>query len=551
MSSTLIAAGYDALKHGRWQAAADAFTRALNGEARAEALLGLGQALWWLGEARGGVTRLEEAYRAFTERNEPMWAAACGLRMAFHQRAHLANPAAAEGWLARASHIIDRDGLDVLHGERLLMQSYLAADRAKAETWAREALECGRSRGDRDLELSALSQLGACLVDQGHVEDGLALLGEALAACLGRETENLETVVFANCTMMAACARCADFARAAQWVRAGHDLARRCGIPYLDVECLTVSAVVQFACGNWPAAEQLARAAIARSEAHAPAYHAAGVAVLARLRLAEGRSEEADRLLAGFEHYDVCLPVAAILQLHAGQLDGARRILTRALDRVGSGVLEAVPLIELIGEVDLASGHPEVAGAAARRLIDLGVRSNRRDARARGERLLARTLPPGPAAREAFDRALTGFTELSMPYEMARTQFLAASALRHAAPESAVLDARAALRRFDTLGAAGDADRTVALLRAMGQPAVRTGPKGLAVLTRREREVLALVGEGLSNPEIADRLFVSRKTVEHHVASVLAKLGVRTRAQAAAEAVRRLGAEGPADSATK
>ena len=96
-----------------------------------------------------------------------------------------------------------------------------------------------------------------------------------------------------------------------------------------------------------------------------------------------------------------------------------------------------------------------------------------------------------------------------------------------------------ALEVFDTLGARPMADKVRGRLREMGADSIPRGPsratrENPAGLTNRQVEVLELISDGLSNTEIADRLFISKKTVEHHVSAIYSKLGVDTRTKAAA-----------------
>jgi DNA-binding CsgD family transcriptional regulator len=103
-------------------------------------------------------------------------------------------------------------------------------------------------------------------------------------------------------------------------------------------------------------------------------------------------------------------------------------------------------------------------------------------------------------------------------------------------------DVRDALERLEALGAAPAAAMARRKLRASGasgvpagaRPATREHPQGL---TAREQEVLDLLGEGLTDSDIAARLVISPRTVHHHVAAVLAKLGVANRREAVAHAI--------------
>jgi DNA-binding NarL/FixJ family response regulator len=121
-----------------------------------------------------------------------------------------------------------------------------------------------------------------------------------------------------------------------------------------------------------------------------------------------------------------------------------------------------------------------------------------------------------------------------MPLERERTRLALARVLE---PEAAVEEARRALRVFERLGARADADDAAALLRDHGAVG-RSGPRLGEDLTQREQEVLALLGEGLSNAQIAERLVISPKTAEHHVGRILRKLDLNRRSEAAAYAAR-------------
>lgn len=135
--------------------------------------------------------------------------------------------------------------------------------------------------------------------------------------------------------------------------------------------------------------------------------------------------------------------------------------------------------------------------------------------------------------RGDWARAAELWTEIGCPYE-------AALSLADAGEEDAL---RRALDELHRLGAQPVAAIVARRLRERGahglprgpRPATRENPAGL---TRRELDVLALVSQGLRNADVAARLFISEKTVDHHVSAVLRKLGVRTRGEASAEAVR-------------
>src|SRR5215213_6927890 len=209
----------EALGRGDWKEARSAFEDAARADESPEILFGLGVALWWLGETRGSVCCMEQAYVAFRRRSDPVQAANAALELSFLYHENLGNHAAAAGWVARAARLVDEFDLEPLRGRVLLIKACCCSDPDQSEAWARQALQLAVGAGDRDLELCALSEIGAALIAKGIVDEGMPFVDEALAGALAGEGQ-LDTVVVTSCRMMESCNRCADFQRAVQWVRA-------------------------------------------------------------------------------------------------------------------------------------------------------------------------------------------------------------------------------------------------------------------------------------------------------------------------------------------
>lgn len=517
--------GDRALTAGEWVAARDSFRAALQVKETPEALNGLAQALWWLGATNESIVARERAYVAFRHRQDPAQAASIALNLSVHYRANVGNAAAAAGWLGRAARLVDEFGLTELRGWILLLRAD-EVDPVTCEKLARQAKEISSRSGDLDLELCALAQIGSALVSQGREKEGFPLLNEAMAGSLGGEGGSFDTVVFTSCNMIGSCARSAQFERAVEWIRSADRFTQRYGCPFLFLFCRTLYGEVLIASGDWVQAEEELQIAVKESEASQARVHTDAVAALARLRLVQGRLDEAEALIEGIE--EQAPAVRAAIQLTRGKAAAAAATATRALDDADQ--LERAVLADLLGEAEIAQGDVRAAAALGRELIETGTALECPTIHARGQRLLGHA----EGSSGHLDAAVSRFTRLGMPYEAARARLMLAEAVRSSEPEVGEAEARAALRAFEGLGAGRDADAAAALLRALGVKVARTGPRSVGMLTKREQEVLELLGQGLSNPEIAERLYLSRRTVEHHVAHILSKLGLRNRTAAAA-----------------
>ena len=544
--------GDDALARGAWTEARDAFDAALAIQETPESLEGLGTAGWWLDLADVVFDARERAYRLYLANGNRRAAARIAVWLAWDYWAFRGENAVANGWLQRARRLLDdeptcaeRAWLDIREGSMCLFEE---GDTDRGFALAGDGIRIAREAGSVDLEMLGRAVQGLALVQSGAVAEGMRGLDEVNAAVLAGELRDLVAIGLSCCYLIAACERVRDYDRAVQWCTRLKAFCTKWGLRPLFAVCRSQYASICLWRGTWLEAEEELRAASQELAATRPAMTGDALVRFGELRRRQGRLVEAADLFEQAGSHGLALLGRAELAFDRGDLRAAREqaerylrhvpthnrtdrsaaldLLVRALTGLGERERAATALAELSGIANLVSTLPLRAAASF----------------AAGYVALGDGKPD--AARQHLEDAVDLYLQSGAPFEVARARIELARALGSLGRTGDGIDeAQRAIDLLTELNAQFEIGRARTVLESLKESPPADDKLDVdsrnGGLTKREVEVLRLVAEGLNNQTIGERLFVSDHTVHRHLANILRKLSVSTRAAAVAQAARR------------
>ena len=385
----------------------------------------------------------------------------------------------------------------------------LADEFDQAVLWGSRAIELAEKLGATDTLVHALNNVGMAEW-LAHNEQGRGKLEESLRLALANNFQDHAGRAHTNLASVALRAR--HYPLALRYFEDGIAYTTQHDLDFYSLYMTAWRGRARFEQGDWDGAVEDADFVLGSYRLW-PTVKICALGVLGHVGVRRGEAaaarqlDEARAMAAGTGELQRVAPVAsarAEAAWLAGDIEGVKR--------------EAGPVSEMV------KGHddPWIRGEFSFWLWRAGGAADT------DETIAA---PYALHMRGDWRAAAAAWREIGCPYEEA-------TALADG-DEAARLKA---LAIFDSLGAGPAAERLRQVLRASGVRGIPRGPRpstkeNAAGLTNRQLEVLALIADGLSNSEIGDRLFISPKTVDHHVGAVLAKLEAGSRAEAASIAI--------------
>ena len=495
-----------AIDTGDWQTARSLYEQLTRETNTPEAWAGLAEAAWLQQDSRLMIDARLAAYRLHRERGNDVAAARMAIALGNDFLDFRGDAAVANGWFKYARRLLTPLPPSADHARLSVWEARLALigqqDTAEGVRLAEEALRLARASNCPDAEVLATAMSGLALVMSARPEQGFALLDEAAAAALAGDIPDPYAAGLTCCYLISACDRVRDYDRAAQWCARLREFSTRQRFAILMTTCRLQYGSVLIARGEWTDAETELQAAIADLREVRPVVLPAAYARLGELRRRQGRTEQAVALFEQAGSHPLALLGGAWIDVEQGNL-------ARALERTRA-YLRRFPEDALLERASANELLVRIAAASAK---------------------VAEGKPPLAELEKAA-------AEYELP--LLRAAVLSAKAVLTAADgdqahAAELMEDAAAL--YDSAGFKHEAATVRRDLEKTRGGAVAPSMPG-APLTQREMEVLRLVAEGMSEREVADKLFISPHTAHRHLSNIRLKLNAATQAAAVAHAAR-------------
>jgi class 3 adenylate cyclase len=466
-----VEAGREALQRHAWEEGYELFKEAdAAGELSGGDLELYAEAALWAEGIDAYLPLEERAHTAHARAGNSLRAAYVATNLAHDYNIKL-EPSVANGWLRRATRLLENEAEAAEHGYLALQRSLMALDdhdfdRALVE--GRKAEEIGRRFGDRSLEIRGIQRQGTALIQKGDLTEGRALLDEASVAAVSGELDPYSTLVV-YCNTIGACRDVADFDRAGQWTERASQFCDAHSLSAFPGMCRVNRVEVMRFKGDLREASEEADRAGQELRGWNPRVAAAAFYEIGEIRLRLGELAQAEQAFREADEFGKDPePGRALLLLARGNVEAAAASIRRALADESMGLPQRARLLPPAVEIRLAADDVDGAEEAAMELKEIaGVYQTSAlkaaGAQAHGAVLLAREDTLG--ASSCLRQALRLWQETGAMYETARTRELLGLGLRADGDEEAALrELRAAAARYERLAAVRDAERVAGVL---------------------------------------------------------------------------------------